>query len=271
MIARVLTDNISKSDLESEWGLSIYIEANDKKILLDTGKSGRFLKNAGTLGIDLSKVDYGVLSHAHFDHSDGMEDFFGANVTARFYLRESAAENCYHKILYPFGKYIGIKKGILSRYADRIEYVSGDYMLSEGIYLIPHKTPGLEKIGKEGKMYIKKDRFIVPDDFSHEQSLVIETAKGLVIFNSCSHGGVDNIINEVAKTFAGKKIYAVCGGFHLFSSSDAKIRALATRIRETGIERVFTGHCTGKRAFGILKEELGDMVTQICVGMELEF
>lgn len=270
MLAKVLVDNISKNDLEAEWGLSIYIEENGKKILLDTGKSNRFLKNAGTLGIDLSKVDCGVLSHAHYDHSDGMEYFFDVNRDAKFYLRESSAENCYHKLIYPFGRYIGIKKGTLEKYKNRVEYVSGDYMISEGIYLIPHKTEGLEKIGKKGKMYVKRGLLIRPDDFSHEQSLVIDTAKGLFIFNSCSHGGADNIINEVAATFNNKKIYAICGGFHLFMSSEKEVRAFANRVKETGIEHVYTGHCTGNRAFDILKEELGDIVTQIYVGMEIE-
>ena len=271
MPAKILVDNISKNELESEWGLSVYIEAFDKKILLDTGKSGKFAENARTLGIDLEKVDYGVLSHAHYDHSDGMEAFFSSNSSAHFYLRETSDENCYHKLIYPFGRYIGIKKGTLEKYKDRIEYVSGDYMLCEGVFLIPHKTQGLEKIGKKAKMYVKRGKLLRPDNFSHEQSLVIDSKQGLVIFNSCSHGGADNIINEVRATFPDKKIYAICGGFHLFMSSEKEIRAFAGRVQETGIEHVITGHCTGERAYEILKEELGEKVSQIYVGMEIDF
>ena len=110
-----------------------------------------------------------------------------------------------------------------------------------------------------------------PDDFAHEQSLVFDTPNGLVIFNSCSHGGADNIINEVAATFPTKEIWAYVGGLHLYKSSESDVRALAKRMKETGIRKVVTGHCTGEEAFQILKEELGDVVEQMYTGMEMEF
>ena len=95
MKATVLVDNISSASLCGEWGLSIYIEYNDTNILLDTGASSLFSKNAKKLDKDIDKVDYAVLSHAHYDHSDGMKTFFENNDKAKFYLRESCAENCY--------------------------------------------------------------------------------------------------------------------------------------------------------------------------------
>lgn len=269
MYAKVLIDNITKDELKSEWGLSVYIETEGHRILLDTGKSSSFADNALASGIDLSLVDAGVLSHAHYDHSDGMDAFLEINSKADFILRESAAENCYHK-LFVGGRYIGIKRGILSEYASRIKYVTGDYRLFDNVWLIPHKTPGLDKLGKASKMYIKKGPRLIPDDFSHEQSLVIDTDKGLVIFNSCSHGGADNIITEISETFPDKKMYAIIGGFHLFDKPDSEVRSLASRVKATGIGHVITGHCTGQRAYNILKEELGDTVNQIYSGMEIE-
>lgn len=269
MLAKVMIDNIAKNDLAGEWGLSILIEINGNRILLDTGTTGNFANNAGALGIDLSKVDYGVLSHAHYDHSDGMETFFSLNKTAKFYLREGAAENCYHKIFYPFARYIGIKKGTLEKYKDRIVFVSGDYKLCDGVYLIPHKTPGLEKIGKKADMCVRKGIRYVPDDFSHEQSLVADTEKGLVIFNSCSHGGADNIINEIKATFPDRNIYAIVGGFHLFRTPANEVREFAKRVKETGIRHVITGHCTGRQSYEILKEELPDETEMIYSGYEL--
>ena len=93
MKATVLVDNISHDNIIGEWGLSIFIEYQDKKILLDTGASGLFLRNAEKLGIDMKAVDFGVLSHAHYDHANGMEDFFYQNLKAKFYLREGSKEN----------------------------------------------------------------------------------------------------------------------------------------------------------------------------------
>ncbi len=270
MVAKVLIDNITKSDLISEWGLSFYIEYNGHKILLDTGASGNFAENAKKMGINLEEIEYGVLSHAHYDHADGMPTFFLLNKDAKFYLRKGAGENCYGKKNFFMYKYNGIGSGILTTYEDRIEYVEGDYQLMKGVYLIPHKTVGLEKIAKKVNLYVKDNGKMFPDDFAHEHSLVFDTPKGLVIFNSCSHGGPDNIITEVSATFPEKEICAYVGGLHLYKSSAEEVRALAKRIKDTGITRVITGHCTGDEGFAILKEELGDVMEQMYTGMDIE-
>lgn len=95
LTARVMIDNVTHSDLCCEWGLSIYIEYCGHKILLDTGSTGSFVENAPAMGINLAEVEYGVLSHAHYDHSDGMERFFEQNSTgeeACLLLREELGE-----------------------------------------------------------------------------------------------------------------------------------------------------------------------------------
>lgn len=269
MQIRVLVDNITKNELKSEWGLAAFIEYGDHHILLDAGATGKFSSNAEAMGCDIGQVEYGVLSHAHYDHADGMGDFFAHNDRASFYLRKGAAENCYSR-KWIFSKYIGIHRGFLETYQDRIVFVEGDYELLPGVTLIPHKTQGLARIGKQAGMYIKKDGAWQPDCFAHEQSLVFDTEKGLVICNSCSHGGAENIIREIAKTYPDKHIYALFGGFHLYASTEAQVRALAAGIRDTGIEKIYTGHCTGKKAFEILKEELGERAEQIYTGMVIE-
>ena len=220
------------------------------------------------MGCDIGQVEYAVLSHAHYDHADGMAEFFAHNDKAKFYLRKSAEENCYAR-KWIFSRYIGIHRGYLEQYRDRIVFVDGDYELIPGVTLIPHKTQGLARIGKRAGMYIKKDGSWQADCFSHEQSLVFDTDKGLVICNSCSHGGADNIIKEIAGTYPDKHIYALFGGLHLYASPEEEVRALAARVRDTGINKLYTGHCTGKKAFEILREELGERAEQIYTGMEI--
>lgn len=270
MKATVLVDNIADKGLKGEWGLSIFIEYGIRKILLDTGASDLFLKNAEKIGLSVKDVDFAVLSHAHYDHSRGMKAFFRENSKAKFYLQKSADENCYFK-KWIIRRYIGLPKNILTEYRDRIVRVDGDCALCEGVYLISHKTPGLEENGKRENMAKKTPDGFRADDFSHEQSLVIETDKGLVIFNSCSHGGAANIINEVAETFPGKTVYGLIGGFHLYNKSEKEVRALAGKIKETGIRYVCTGHCTKDKAYRILKEELGDILHQLHVNLVMEF
>lgn len=269
MKATVLVDNIGMQGAPGEWGLSIYVEHRDQKLLLDTGSSTLFLENAKKLGIALEDVDGAVLSHAHYDHANGMRAFLETNGKAPFYLRDGAGENCYKKIWF-FYKYIGIPRNILKDYPERIRMVKGNAQLMEGVYLIPHDTPGLDKIGKANSMYVKKGRTWKPDDFSHEQSLVFDLGEELVVFNSCSHGGADNIIREVSKQLH-KPVRALIGGFHIFGKSAEEVRALAGRIKETGVKEIYTGHCTGKSSFRILQEELGDMVKQLHVGLTIDF
>ena len=156
-------------------------------------------------------------------------------------------------------------------YSERIEIVSGDYELMKGVYLIPHKTKGLEAIGKREMMYQRTSCGWKPDDFSHEQSLVVDTDKGLVIINSCSHGGAVNIIHEVDETFPDKHVYGLIGGFHLFNKSDDEVRDIAKMIQDTGIDFVCTGHFTKERAYRIMKEELGDKLEQLKVGLSMKF
>ena len=280
----VLTDNIAYEDFAAEWGLSILIEYDGRKYLLDTGASRLFADNAALLGIDLADVDFSTLSHAHWDHANGFDTFFSINSKAGLYLRAGTEENCYGtedktsaedsagipSLCEGDYKYIGIRPGYLERFRDRIEYVEGNYELAPGVRLIPHYTPGLEAVGRKAGMFIKIKGSIVPDDFRHEQSLVFEAPKGLVIFNSCSHGGADNIIREVGKEYPGQKVYAMIGGFHLFELPDDEVRAFAKRVRETGISHILTGHCTGDRAMEILREELGDTAQQMHAGLVLE-
>lgn len=267
--ATVLIDNISNNELQPEWGLSIYIEYAGKQILLDTGASKRFAENAEKLGIDLSQVDFGVLSHAHYDHADGMDTFFKKNEKAVFYLRKGCGENCYGK-KFIFRKYIGIKKGVMEEFKDRIRLAEDDYEIMQGVTLLPHKEKDLFHIGRKNSLYVKRGGLLRPDNFAHEQSLVFDTEKGLVIFNSCSHGGANRIIREVSETYPDKKMYALIGGFHLYHCSADEVKELAQRIRDTGIEKVYTGHCTGKAGYQVLKDELGEMVQQLETGLVIE-
>ncbi len=270
MKAKVLADNTPDGEIKGEWGLSIYIEYNDKRILLDTGASDLFAVNAEKYGIDLKTVDFAVLSHAHYDHAGGMEEFFRINDRAKFYIRESSGENCYYK-KYLIKKYLGIPKGVLEKYNDRIVFAEGDYRISEGVYLIPHKYPNRDRIGIRENMYIRKAGRWLPDDFSHEQSLVFETGKGLFVFSSCSHAGAGSIIKEVRKTFPGSDVAGIIGGFHLFNKTDEEIIDFAANLKKNGTGYICTGHCTGEKALGMLENKLGKTVNRLHVGLEIEF
>ena len=269
MRAVFLSDNISNCGLEAEWGLSVYIEYEGHRILLDTGAGPLFAGNADALGLDLSAVEFGVLSHAHYDHADGMDEFFRRNDHAPFYLREDCGEDCYDLEEGGRYKYIGIKRGLLREYRERIVYLRHRFSPLPGVTLLPHTTPNLGAAGVKAHMFRQTQCCVVPDDFGHEQSLIFETDKGLAVFNSCCHAGADVIVTEAAEAFPGTPIYAIIGGFHLYNTPPEEVRAFARRLRDTGVTHIITGHCTGQEGFDILKEELGDRVRQTEVGLDL--
>lgn len=282
MKVTVLVDNRDGEQIRGEWGLSFYIEytyegagtKNDGKgsrtVLLDAGLSGLFAENAEKLGLDLKAVDYAVLSHAHDDHANGLDTFFELNDHAPLYVAEGCDENCYdrHGI---FMKYAGVPRGIMKRHAGRIVKAGKTTQIDKGISLLGHSTPGLDRLGRAEKMYLRQGLLkFIPDDFRHEVSLVFELPEGIVVFNSCSHAGADNIINEAKQAYPGRRILAMIGGFHLYNKTDKYVRDFARRVLETGVEAVYTSHCTGERAMQILSGELGDKMHAFCTGTTFE-
>lgn len=269
MKTTILTDNCAAGGLDCEWGFSALIEANNVKILLDAGASGLFAQNARELGIDLADVDYCVLSHAHFDHADGFPTFFEINDHAPLLVQDACEEICWSDAKGDMA-YIGVQKGMLDDFAARIERIDSAVQFAPGVWLLGHTTEGLDEIGGREHLYLKVDGELVNDDFVHEQSLVIETPRGLVVFNSCSHSGVEAIINEMRTAFPDAPILALIGGLHLFLRSDDEVRALASTIRELGIEKIYTGHCTGEPALEILQQELPGVVEKTYAGQTFE-
>ena len=275
----VLMENTAPegSCLSAEAGLSLYIEHRGHKLLLDAGSSGKFADNAAALGIDLSQVELAVLSHGHYDHSDGLRRFFAANQTAKVYARTGAG-GPYFSTSQGSPRFIGVHRDIWEGFRDRFVLSDALSQPMEGVWLVPETVHGGPFASQETNLLRKvgQDQF-VPDDFSHEQSLVLEGERGLVVFNSCSHGGIVNIVQGVTEQL-GRPVYAVVGGLHMFSPKAPSgmnctpdyARSVADALLEQGVERVYTGHCTGEAAFAVLKERLGNRLQALTTGLTVE-
>ena len=149
---------------------------------------------------------------------------------------------------------------------------------------MPHFTGGLDEMGRRAHMYRKIGEEFIADDFAHEQSVVFETGKGLVIFNSCSHGGIVGFADgDGGSDFKRRSGCGAGFGQTLRSRrhSDRRIDTLAIpeeevvetaqELKGLGVEEIYTGHCTGNIAFGILKKELGEMVHALGTGETVVF
>ena len=266
MKVAVLMENTAQEGcgLVPEHGLSLYIEYRGKRLLLDGGASGRFADNAQKLGVDLADVDLGVLSHGHYDHADGLRRFFQLNQRAKVYVRPQAG-GPYFSMTEEGPKFIGVHRDIWEGARERLVPVPGPMELLEGGWLLPDgpKVPAF--MGKASNLVCKRgeDDF-VPDDFSHEQSLVLEGERGLVVFNSCSHGGIVNIVRGVLDQLPGKRVHAVVGGLHMYAKggtgmncSPEYVQSVADALKALGVERILTGHCTGQPALERLTEYFG--------------
>lgn len=261
----VLIENTTQSELLCEHGLSILIENKEKKILLDAGTTDKFLINAGNMNVDLTDVDMCVLSHGHYDHSGGFYSYLKTNSAVGVYAMERFDEEYFSS---NGGMHeIGVPKEILMEYGKSFIRVNSVTKIDDGIYLVPHTTQGLEKIGERTGLFKKVDEEIVPDDFLHELSLVIDNGNGLTIFNSCSHGGFCNIINEVKAYFGGRTINAFIGGLHMKGMKDGveyctfsqeQIDEIAITMDKENVKKIYTGHCTGEVGFEKVRLACGD-------------
>ncbi|MBQ9317468.1 MAG: MBL fold metallo-hydrolase [Atopobiaceae bacterium] len=265
----VLTENAPTEGLLSEHGLAIHLRYQQARrtttLLLDFGQTDAFAHNATTLGIDLSAVDLAVLSHAHYDHADGMPAFFAANGRAPLYLSEACGEDCWStKAGTTEPHYIGIGHGLLARYAGRLARVATGTVttIAQGVHLVPHTTPGLAEVGERAGMLRASGKALLADDFAHEVSLVLELAPShdgtprLAVFNSCSHAGLPVILAEVQRAFPDAHVYAYVGGLHLVHASNEQVLQVAEAVSTAGVERLCTGHCTGEPAFDQLQSAL---------------
>ena len=264
----VLTDNNSSGSLGSEWGLSLWIEFAGKRILMDTGTTSLFLDNAKKLGIAVDTADCAVLSHAHYDHCGGLEDFFTANPTAPGYLREEAKENCWH-LKEGAHRYIGIPRGLLDTWQERIIPVTGVTEILPDVRIVPHSPVKGSPANTGTVMLIMEGGEFMKDIFDHEQSLVIDDGDGLVIFSGCSHAGPVNIIEDVRRALPGRPLKAFIGGLHIYDQTPEQVRELAGQMEAAGIRRIITGHCTGE-AFPYLKEIYGDRTEEFHAGKVIE-
>jgi len=264
--------------LDFEAGLSLYIEYEGRKILLDAGFSGNFAENAKKLGVDLSQVELGVLSHGHFDHADGFKAFFPINDRTTILCRKGAGGPQFSTRAEPF-YFVGVDQELWTGYADRFRELEGVHSLCPGAWLMPDGEVDPAFCGQAKDLgYKRGENDFVPDDFRHEQSLVFETDKGLVVFNCCSHNGIVNIVRSVKKQFPGRSVYAVVGGFHLFGKGESGmnctpefIRSVSDALKEEGVTEVYTGHCTGLPALALLQEYFGPNCHALTTGLTFEF
>jgi len=260
----ILAENIAnKRGLLAEHGLSVLVETEQNSILFDTGQSDVYLHNAEKLKVSLEDVDGVVLSHGHYDHTGGLEQFCTLynKKKPKVFLRENALDDklCINPDGETFRK-IGIpwrdrKLPVEYHYTKEKEEIFSDVFVVSNVRAVNAVEP------KNDIFFIAPEEGsseYVPDNMTDEQILVIRTEKGLAVFAGCAHAGILNCIEHICRHFPGEKLYFLLAGMHLRSCSAIRLENTIEGLKRFGFERIVPVHCTGIEAIVRMKEVFGD-------------
>jgi 7,8-dihydropterin-6-yl-methyl-4-(beta-D-ribofuranosyl)aminobenzene 5'-phosphate synthase len=256
-----LSENTATYGYIAEWGLSILVEAEGARILVDAGLSFSAAHNAKTAGIDLPSTDRIVLSHGHADHTGGLYDLVKEIGEIEIIAHPDIWDAKYvQRDLGETKRYIGIpfRRETLEDLGAKFNLTSEPVSITEHIMTtgeIPLHTD-YEHIG--GNLYIKEEGLLKPDKLADDLALVVNTDFGLVVILGCAHRGVINTLNRARDLTGNDNVYAVIGGTHLFLSSDEQIDKTIAELKRLGVQRLFVSHCTGFKASARLAREFGD-------------
>jgi 7,8-dihydropterin-6-yl-methyl-4-(beta-D-ribofuranosyl)aminobenzene 5'-phosphate synthase len=243
------------STKQKDWGYAAFVEYGGKRILFDTGNNPDILaRNAKGKGVDLTKLDFVVMSHRHGDHMGGLTYLLQVNPTVKIYAPKEGfgvygadlASSFYRKdaSLPQEQRYFDGAPPEVMRFGSawpgaNFQLVDKNIEIAPDIHLIALVSD------KPGTLELR------------ELSLAINTPDGMVIVVGCSHPGIDRIVQSA--TAINPRIHFIAGGFHLVAAPDPDIEKIVTALHDRfRVEYVAPGHCTGEPAFTALKKAFGD-------------
>jgi len=241
--------------LKTEHGISFYIEKENHTMLFDTGQSGAFIHNAHNLGINLENIEIVAISHGHYDHSGGFRNLvdsvrsFELIIGRGFFNKKYAKDGISFEYLgNDFDEEFLNKQHISWRYADKSieEILPGIFVLTNFPRI--HED---EKINP--RFILEKRNEFVPDDFSDEISLAVETPQGFIVLVGCSHPGIKNMLDAAASRLPGP-IYGVMGGTHLVEASEKSLALSIHYLATSEFKAIGVSHCTGNKATSELQK-----------------
>ena len=262
-----------KGQLLFEHGLSLYIEADGKKILFDTGQSGDFIKNAKALNKNLNELDFCMISHGHYDHSGGFEKLVSeVDKFPPFIVGEEFFKPKYKTLDTSVYKFNGnsFNEEFITKNQIALRKVKEDMIyLTKHIIIFHHFSRYTDYEKRNSRFCLKENADYIPDNFDDEISLGIITEKGLVVIVGCSHVGIVNILKTISRR-VNIQIYAVVGGTHLVEAEEARMQKTIDAFKEMKIQLIAVSHCTGEEGIHLISQKLKEQFIYNNTGKVIE-
>ena len=256
-----LAENTASMGFLAEWGLSMFIETNQAKVLFDTGAGNAAVHNARTINVDLSTVDKIVISHGHHDHTGGLQEVLKEmhkeieviahpDIWVAKYGRTGKQREHYAGV--PFRRELLENLGARFNLTDKPQRVSENITTTGEVPMITD----YEKI--DDNLFDKKAGKLQPDKLRDDLAMVINTEYGLVVILGCAHRGIVNTLKQAQKVTGKELIYAAIGGTHLIRASEERLKKTVAALQEMGVQYLGVSHCTGFKASAYLAQQFGD-------------
>lgn len=270
----VLVDNtVGSTNMLAEHGLSMLVEADGWRILFDTGQGRVLRENLSTLGLSLDPLDALVLSHGHYDHTGGVAAVLGASDPKAIFIHPAALEEKFTSNGRSPGRSIGIpaqSREALEAVRDRIVWTRGATEVVPGAWCtgeIPRANP---EETSEQSFYLDPDGRVI-DPLVDDQSLFIETSRGLVVVAGCAHAGAVNTLDHVCRLTGRTEVLALIGGLHLGRASRKRLEMTGSALGRRNLQLMAPCHCTGMGAQSYLRARFNSLVRDVGAGSSVVF
>ena len=261
-ITLVVENAVYQSQLLAEHGLSLWIDYGGNSYLFDTGQGQVLSHNLMTLGLKPVALSGVLLSHGHYDHTGGLDFILEQQPEVPVYGHPDLFLPKYsQKTAGEVFRGFAMTKDEINNFNSNTELIA----VQSGLYLTGEIPRQNEWETLNQHYQVKEEQELRTDSFRDDQSLVLDTAEGLVIILGCSHAGVINILEYVQQNFA-QEIHTIIGGMHLVNASRARIEWTIEQLEEIDFTQLIPLHCTGERAVRAMQTAFGERVKTKSVG-----